>query len=81
MRPCVVRWSRCAHGGRPNDCAAKRDNDLSPSDGDCLPRGSCPCNEETIARFWEGTNNALRCESIGPPMSQLGQTRSFNKIN
>jgi hypothetical protein len=29
-------------------------------------------NDSTL---WEGTNNALRCESVDPPMSQLGLGR------
>jgi hypothetical protein len=35
--------------------------------------------EETISRFSEGTNNALCCESLEPPMSQLGQSRHFER--
>jgi hypothetical protein len=33
--------------------------------------------EGTISRFSEGTNNALRCESLEPPMSQLGHWQTF----
>ena len=35
--------------------------------------------EGTISRFSEGTNNALRCESLEPPMSQLGHKQSLRR--
>jgi hypothetical protein len=35
--------------------------------------------EGTISRFSEGTNTLLRCESLEPPVSQLGHSRRFKR--
>src|SRR5262249_47988735 len=69
-----------AHRERPRGSrAAQCEYEFSPSDVDCHATppagGRVHAIEGTISPFSEGTNNALRCESLEPPMSQLGQTR------
>jgi hypothetical protein len=42
--------------------------------------GSCPCNGGTIARFWEETNNVLRCEIATRFMSARGHFRQIDPL-
>src|SRR5215468_11382150 len=66
-------------------CAAQCEYEFSPSDVDCHatlpPEVVCMPIEGTISRFSEGTNNVLHCESLEPPMSQMGQTRPSGRVS